>query len=399
LALVKTNILYGILFFLFAAASASAQNNRNQLPRFLQHAYFGVDVGYIHYPFSNKQMEAGYQPESIHIPHAALRITLLGYHFNKFFSGRITYLRPVNWVEYKNINHFPSTRFVRMNEAGLTLRSSLPLKKRFSVFAEGGVAVITRRGFDMAAEPGMKDANFLSLMAGGGFQWRMNNNFDLDAAFAWSPQNARTKQPHTVFYSAGFSYSLRKLSTAQLEKNSKPNKSFSHNIIQFGWTTNAAGYGINNFFSKTLHIFWAGEAQVANGFSFNYQRNIFHTKKVFSWDWGTGISYWQSRKNNERFFTIAAYPVFRFTVFRLKPADIYFDYSLAGPAFISKTMIDDKRTGEQFTFQDFMGMGIFAGKKRSWSAELRIAHYSNGNIFPQNDGVMIPLSLNAGYSF
>ncbi|MFI5132231.1 MAG: acyloxyacyl hydrolase [Chitinophagales bacterium] len=46
-----------------------------------------------------------------------------------------------------------------------------------------------------------------------------------------------------------------------------------------------------------------------------------------------------------------------------------------------------------------MGIGVFAGKKRSLNAEIRIAHYSNGNIFPQNNGVMIPLTLAVGYSF
>ncbi|MBK6826807.1 MAG: acyloxyacyl hydrolase [Chitinophagaceae bacterium] len=28
---------------------------------------------------------------------------------------------------------------------------------------------------------------------------------------------------------------------------------------------------------------------------------------------------------------------------------------------------------------------------------IRIAHYSNGNLFPQNDGVKIPLTFNLGY--
>jgi len=38
----------------------------------------------------------------------------------------------------------------------------------------------------------------------------------------------------------------------------------------------------------------------------------------------------------------------------------YFNYSLAGPTFISKTTIDTNETGKQFTFQDFMGVGTSA---------------------------------------
>ena len=40
---------------------------------------------------------------------------------------------------------------------------------------------------------------------------------------------------------------------------------------------------------------------------------------------------------------------------------MYFAYSLAGPTYISKIVLDDLNTGRHFTFQDFMGIGWFAG--------------------------------------
>jgi len=46
-----------------------------------------------------------------------------------------------------------------------------------------------------------------------------------------------------------------------------------------------------------------------------------------------------------------------------------------------------------------MVLGGFFGKDRRYNAELRISHYSNGNIFPANDGVKIPLTFNIGYIF
>jgi len=79
--------------------------------------------------------------------------------------------------------------------------------------------------------------------------------------------------------------------------------------------------------------------------------------------------------------------------------DAYFYYSVAGPSYISKAIIDGVETGEHFTFQDTMGAGIFFGEKRNMNAELKIGHYSNGNIFPLNGAVKIPLSLNLGYAF
>jgi hypothetical protein len=74
-------------------------------------------------------------------------------------------------------------------------------------------------------------------------------------------------------------------------------------------------------------------------------------------------------------------------------------YSVAGPTFISHTEIDGNATGKHFTFQDMMGVGLFAGKKRQLNAEINIGHYSNGNLFPENAGVKIPLTFNIGMAF
>jgi hypothetical protein len=46
-----------------------------------------------------------------------------------------------------------------------------------------------------------------------------------------------------------------------------------------------------------------------------------------------------------------------------------------------------------------MGLGIFAGTNRQVNAEVRIGHYSNGNIFPDNEGVKVPLTFNVGFTF
>jgi hypothetical protein len=86
-------------------------------------------------------------------------------------------------------------------------------------------------------------------------------------------------------------------------------------------------------------------------------------------------------------------------VIRTNPADVYLCYSLAGPTYISKLTLDRLDTGSHFTFQDFMGVGVFLGKHRSVSAGVKINHYSNGNIFTENAGVKIPITLALGYAF
>jgi hypothetical protein len=91
--------------------------------------------------------------------------------------------------------------------------------------------------------------------------------------------------------------------------------------------------------------------------------------------------------------------VLRFTVIRGNATDFYFFYSVAGPSFISRTQIDDENTGRHFTFRDFMGIGGYIGHQKLLNTEISIGHFSNGNLFPDNAAVKIPLSFSIGYSF
>ena len=235
------------------------------------------------------------------------------------------------------------------------------------------------------------------LFRSGALQYHLNRKWDLQLSTTWSPAHTKEKQPHTIFYSTGFNYHLRELSKEKVESNIKSGNYFAKQLLQLSYTTNGLSYGVNNFISKKLHIFWGGAAELKQGVSVNYQRNIFHARKVFSLDWAAGMGYWKSNKKEDEFFTMSLYPVLRFTAFRSRKTDFFFEYTVAGPTFISKTLIDNEKTGKKFTFYDAMGMGIFTGKKKNLNAGLRIAHFSNGNIFPQNDGVKVPLTFSLGY--
>src|SRR5690606_18959874 len=184
-----------------------------------------------------------------------------------------------------------------------------------------------------------------------------------------------------------------------VKKNASGNYHFPKHLLQVAYTTNALGYGVNDAVSEgPVPIFWGGDVIVKNGFAINYQQNIFHTRKVFSLDWGASVGYWKTR-NNQEFYSVSLYPLLRFTALRTKPADIYLYYQVAGPTFLSKREIDWMDTGRKFTFRDFMGAGAYLGKERKLNAEINIGHFSNGNIYPDNPGVKIPLSFTLGCTF
>ena len=396
----ESKFYVSLLLALIFSMSLLGQDTRTQYPTFLSKSYFGLDIGYIDYRFSNDQLNQGYHTSSIEVPHAAVRITLLGYRFNKYISAELNYMRPISWVRYVDINGAPWNLPVAMNIVTLVGKPSIPLSEHFSLNGELGMALVTRAGFSIDDTKLMEDANYISCSFGAGVTYHLNRHWDLALDASITPAHGAAKQPATTFLSTGFAYNLQPLSEETVARNSSGGYLFPHNLLQVGYTTNEFGYALNDFFSKgPVPVFWGGDVHVAHGISLHYQRNIFHTRKVFSLDWGAGFSYWKSKIKEDRFYTFSLYPVLRFTALRTRPADIYFNYSVAGPTFISGIVIDEKLTGKKFTFQDFMGMGIYAGKKRKLNAEIRIAHYSNGNIYPENDGVMIPLSFNLGYSF
>jgi hypothetical protein len=381
----------------FISVAPKAQDNRIQYPGVLKNSFYGVNIGYINYPFSSAQLEPGNTAGSIEVPHTAVRLTLYGKEINKYLSAQLTYMRPVSWVLYKNINGDNKNYSVWMNIAGLTMTGKIPLSEKVSLNAEAGFGLITRKGFSKNNIAVVKPATFGTLLTSAALQYHINNKWDLQLTAGWSPKNAKEKQPQTTFYTAGFNYTMRELSPEIVERNAKAGYNFPKHSLSVWLTSNVFGYDANKFVSGKLPIFWGGDVKIQKGFSLNYQRNIFHARKVFALDIGVNAGYWQSRNNNDEFFSISAYPVLIFNAIRTKKADIFFEYSVAGPTFLTRKTIDGYRTGRKFTFQDFMGAGVVYGKKRNFITGLKLSHFSNGNIYPENAGVMIPFTLSVGY--
>jgi hypothetical protein len=379
---------------------ASAEDRRAQYPFFLRNSYFEIDAAYIEYPFSHRQLQPGFTVESVHTPHTAVRVVLLGHHFSRHLSAQISYARPVEWVKYENINGDPAKRSVWMNVAGATARGTLPLTDRLSVFGEGGLGIVTRSGFAVDGVPVVTDASYPTVLLGAGVKLQLTRSWDVAATASFLPRNGEVQQPHTGLLSGGFVYNMRPRTDAEVRARADPGFRFPRRLLQGGFTTGAFGDGVNAFVSTgPVPIFWGGLAKVHRGFALRYQQNVYHGGKLFSLDWGVTAAGWQSLRDGSRFATLAAFPAFRFTPLRTKPVDAYFMYSVAGPAWISRTTIDGEETGRHFTFQDFMAAGVYLGRERQWNLELSIAHYSNGNLFPRNAGVSVPLTVGIGRTF
>lgn len=325
---------------------------------------------------------------------------LFGHEFNRFLSAQAAYQRPVAYINYHNINGAPGTEHhhVRVNYGSVTMKARAPIGARVSLYGEGGFGLTSRTGFQIKGAPAVTDAHYSSLLMGGGVDYDLNRKWSLTAGMTYLPGKPAINQPRTLFSSGGFRYTMRAIPQERLDAIRRAGFIFPKQVIQIEYST-GIGYAINDFVSTKVPIFWGGDVRVDAGVAPHYERNVFHTRKVFSLDAGVSAGIYRTRGNGERFYTLSVYPLLRFTVLRTRAADFYLAYSLVGPTYISKTLLDGLDTGHHFTFQDFMGLGVFAGKDRNLSVGVKINHYSNGNVFTQNAGVMIPLTFSLGYAF
>lgn len=381
------------------AQQPPAEDTRTQYPTFLSNSFFGANVGALGYLFSGRQLEPGFLAETIDVPRLAVRVDLFGRQITKHVAAQITYMRPARFVAYRNVNGTTSTGQVSNAYAGLTLTWEGQLYGRWSAYGEGGFGLTSRSGFEVNGATALQRAHYAAGLLGAGLAYHASPNMDVMFGATYSPGRNSFNQPSTRLFTTGLRYHMHPLPDAQVDDAKRGGYAFPLVLMRVGYTTNLLNYGVNTFFSRKFPIFWGGNVETRRGFTLDYERNVFHSKKWFAFDLGASASYWNSNGNREVFRTLSAYPLFRFFLARMEPADLYFAYSLAGPTFISRSLLDGKNTGERFTFQDFMGLGVFIGKARRVNAELGIKHYSNGNIFTTNASIKVPLTLTLGWAF
>lgn len=380
------------------AQNVSTDDSRAQFPALLKNSYFSVNVGGVDYSFSDAQLQPGFQAGSITAPRVATRVALFGHELTRYLSVQGTYMRPVRYVAYRDVNGDQSVHHVWMHFGGVTMKLRAALGGRASIFGEGGLGITSRSGFEIGDRPVVGDAHYAAPIAGGGFEYELSPAWSWTAGVLYSPGRSRDAQPPTIFTSGGFRYTMRPLSAERVQTTREGGAIFPEHIVQFELST-AYGYGVNRFLSRQLPVFWFGNVNVDRGVALHYTRNVFHSRRLFSLDLGASASRWRSQTERNGFYTLSVYPLVRFTFLRTRPADLFAVYSLAGPTYISQSIVDRRDTGNHFTFQDFMGAGVFVGRRRKVTLGVKINHYSNRNIFTENAGLKIPITFSAGLTF
>ena len=389
-----------VLSTVASAQEAAPQDDRAQYSSLLANSFVTVNVGAIGYAFSDQQLAPGHSVGSIEAPHTAASVVLFGHHFGSHVSVQGSYMRPVEYVRYRDLDGTDMSQKVWMHFGTVTAQARLPVSRRLSIFGEGGLAITSRRGFALGGQPAVANAHFASPLFGGGIEYRLSPSLDLVIGTSVIPARSEDNNPATIFTAAGIRFNMRPVPPERVAEVVAAGYIFPRTIVQVGYATDAFGFSANHFFNKTVPIFWGGEVKVRrSGVNLQWERNVFHTKKLFSLDFGASYSQWQSLEANDRFHTLAVFPVLRFTVVRSRQTDLYVSFSEAGPAYISRVTIDGLPMGNHFTFQDFMAAGVFIGARKRLNIEFNLNHYSNGNLMYDNPGVTVPLAIKLGYAF
>jgi len=386
------------------ALTLGVQTSSPAHPSWLANSYFSVNVGSLSQSFTTRQLEPGFQAASIDEPHVAARVVLFGHEFTSWLAAEITYMRPVQFVTYHDVNGDATGHHVWTGFGGASLKGRAPIARRTSIYGEAGLGIASRHGFNVKGTPAVADASHAAPLVGAGIEYRVRPSWDLTGGATYIAGRASDRESSALMIDAGFRYTIRQAASSgrQPSGTGQPSTAdavFVHkNLIQFEYTT-GFGYSAVDFLSTSVPIFWNGQVQVDRGVAVHYDRVVFHTHRVFSIDIGTSVSVWRTRADRVSFSTLSVYPRFVFTPIRTRMLDAYFCYSLAGPTFISSRTLEGHDLGSQFTFQDFLGGGLVIGAAKHAVIGVKLNHYSNGNLFPENAAVTVPVTFTFGWAF
>lgn len=368
-----------------------------QIPAAFNQSYVGFGVGYTDIPFNNSHLNNAFRAQSFTNPTVGLNV-YIGHFFNRYLAGQISLMRPIKWAYANNINGNASKNSIWISLFGLTLRPTLPLSNRSSLYAQAGLGIISRHGFRFNNQEAIPSSDIFTFLTGGGYTYAITPHWHLNLGVEYALARKNHHQPHMLYTYASFYYLIKKL---HLPATYPDHFIFHKNLIQAGgFSTSVFDPEVNKYFTVGyLPIFWTGDVKTKSGGWFIYERNIFHSHKYFSFDLGASFAFYHSALSNQSFQTFSIFPSIKLYIYRSPLADFYFTYAVAGPTYITDKTIDGINTGGHFTFQDLLGFGLFLGKQKNVNINFKIGHYSNGNLWPNNPGIQVPLVFSIGYAF
>ena len=389
-----------IVCLLARCQAVCAAAERTQVPALFHHSYFGLSAGYADFGFTNAQLTPPLHATSIQTERASLKV-YGGHYFTPYLALQLSLMRPIQWVKYTGVYAPQSAHSVWPNIVSLTVRPTWPVHEAVMLYSELGASYLARTGFHGPdGAPGVQSAGLVTPLTGAGLVYRVTPQWHLDASVNVAWPNHHAHQPSTRYAGLGFSYFVQPSVPAATPAKTAPD-AFPLQGLEWGFFDRR---WVNWDPTKRLAhayvpLFFQGDIKAQSGYYLMYERNVYHTKRWLSLDWGVSAGGFRSALHHDQFATVALFPALRVWPVRRAWIDGYVTASLAGPAYLSRQVIDGMATGGHFTFQDYVGVGAVVGQSKHLQVNLKLLHYSNGNLRSHNPGIATPFILNMGYTW
>lgn len=367
------------------------------LPSWLDGTYVGFGAGYTGFGYSNRDLGGGFAATGFENPRVGLN-AYAGHELSDKLSLQLGLMRPIKWVYVNGIQGPADRQSVWVSVFHLALRPKLRLSEKLELYGLAGLGLVSRNGFTISGVDAVASEDILTLFGGGGLSYALGERLRWNAGVEGTAARRGRRQPGTLYLNSGLSWrfkgsgeAYRKAGGAKFPERVARIGGFSRSIVDADPTKYVSvGY---------LPIFFDAKVKAKEGLWGSYEVDVLHTDKRVQLTLGISVAQYRSDVSDTAFEAYSVYPSLQWWFLRTGPADVYFKYSLAGPAYLTRRNLDHQDLGGHISFQDLLGFGVSFGEKRDWDALLTLVHYSNGNLFPKNPGIQVPLVLCLGRAF
>jgi len=117
-----------------------------------------------------------------------------------------------------------------------------------------------------------------------------------------------------------------------------------------------------------------------------------------------GVGYTQLKSDTDKNSRLKVFSIFPQLTLRPSSENLrnyYFFVRALGPSYISENTFGARKQNNHFTFQAQVGVGFKKELSIDESIVFQVSwkHFSNANLFSDNDGIDIPLVVSIGYKF
>lgn len=151
-----------------------------------------------------------------------------------------------------------------------------------------------------------------------------------------------------------------------------------------------------------------GQINTTAGIDYSFYRHDRSARSSFQ----VGLSYTYMQANSDEYDEIHAvsiypqltmYPTPESWIRSIMPGESepYFYVRALGPSYISANRLGTRQQANNFAFQAQIGVGALIQLSGNRQAMISVSwkHFSNANLFEDNDGIDLPIVLNFGIRF